>query len=249
MSRLPQPNSQSCPFSSSLEQHATVDVNGHHISVAGDVSALLPAGFTSRLTTSCDPVHGYHLSRQLDSLLKPADRMRSPNAGLLPVLRYIAKSTACELNETRDIGTHILSLPCAASDRRIVDIQVPQFLRSQERGLIRLGPRVDLATMIAQVVAAYPTCRIAVLGAHRDQLRAIRAKLGGWLPSLQCQDAVPPDDQEAWVAFSTFLAAADGDLEKCHLVLLPNASQATHQRAQAAPLRHGCQVPPLWLLA
>jgi hypothetical protein len=204
--------------------------NGHHLFVGDDETSIVVA--SQALKTQPDPDHGYRVFRQCDSMLHPRDGMRRANAGLLPVLRLLARRDGRDLIELCE--SHFLPLPEPVDDPRIIDTTLAPFLGSRERGVIRVGPSVCIAQIIAQVAAAYPTCRIAILGSHKAQLYSAYKKLKNWLSTHDIRREVPPDDSGAWVAFSTFTAAAAGDLEKCHLVILLDATHAAHQRAEPA---------------
>lgn len=212
--------------------HVTICRNGRKISLDGDVEPVLSSGRTLKSVARSDANHGYFVDREMDSLLRPINGMSSPNAGLFPALQCYAAHRGCDVDYFDE--SVILPLPNPAADRRIIDTQLPPFLRSHDSGLIRICRNVGVAEIVAQIVAANPQCRIAVLGTHRAQLDAVADKLTNWLRGHQVRRTVPADDSGAWVGLSTFTMAADGDLEKCHVVIVLDATHALHQHAEAA---------------
>ena len=208
--------------------------NGHHISL-NDAAAhanLLRACRGWRIVSGPDPVHGYRTTRQVDSLLQPDDGMWRANAGLLPILQHVAQ------NDGRRVviraSTPMARLPDPVAAPRILDDRPAAFVAERERGLIRCGAQVEPVDMIAQILPTFPSARVAILGTHQPQLDKIRLRLNQELPAVCIGTRIPEDEDNAWIATSTFTNAAEGRLEKCHLVLLVDATHASHQRAEPA---------------
>jgi hypothetical protein len=219
----------------SIDRHALgpieVALDGHHISLRGDYPTIARRLRTYRIESGRDQDHGYYVTRRLDSLLSPADGMRRPKAGLLPVIEHLAAIEGRRLDVYR-VGECPTELPEAVYDPRIIDPGLIDIVRGA-RGVIRIGPSVRPIQVVAQIAAAYPTCRIVVMSDRTAQLARAYQALRQWLPDRHVLDHVPEDDEGAWIACSTFFDAAGGDLEKCHLLLLLDGTQAAHQRAEA----------------
>jgi hypothetical protein len=155
-------------------------------------------------------------------------------------------------------------LPVAATDGR-GDSHLVQFVWEYEQGVVSIGRYVELADCIAQIAIAYPVtdlfrtrnspcdteedeldgCEVVVLGSKRAQLcsvaRRLREHLGHVNVSLHL-DSNAPTPTAPLVAVSTFMQAADLDLGKRAIVILLDATEITHVRAQyslAAPATRG----------
>lgn len=212
----------------------SLDRNGHCLTVCDDVdlNGLDHAARTCRIVSRQDASYGCSVSGEVDSLLQPLDRMRRPNAGLLPLFQHVAEQQGRRIRVSDTAP--ILQLPFPVRPVGVSDNRIPDFVRRNERGLIRIGADADSIDVAGLLADAFPRTRIAILSSHRSQLEKAGELLRAWLPQRRIADRLPHDEEGHWVALSTFTDAAEGPLEKCHLVLLLDAVQATHARAEAA---------------
>lgn len=178
---------------------------------------------------------GYGIAGQSESLLIPA--IGRANAGLeLAVRAWAAR---------RGIGVRVQPLgfrprplpqpiPCASNGTTFGDLHVPRFVQQHERGIIRYWPGVSLCSLIAQIILTFPNATFAIMRATRDRARQLAQQLRRLGIRVTLATATKCPDKPGRVVVSTFngMAHPQIELEKRHVVFLPNAVEAVAERAQ-----------------
>ena len=227
---------------------ATTDVltyyrNGQHISIEDEQIQHLGGDLVVRkIVTEDEPQHGYDLKAEYKSLLSHPEGFPIPNAGCLAALTYKARECGCQLRGI-SLSPAIIELP---APQHLGELEYPalaSFTQQHHRGLIRIPKKMGEAQVIAELAVAYPRARILVLGSQVASLERICHKLKCLLPAdvnatevrlVHSRRRLRLDDDSpiARICFSTHLEAAELDLATCDLVVLADAYECIHVRAQ-----------------
>ncbi len=163
-----------------------------------------------------------------------------PNAGLLPVLEYLAMERGIAWN-------------AGAFDRNIAQLEVtrpellpaglPQFLTEHARGRIRVGVGVDLPLLLANISLAAPEAKIIVLASHANELDSL---VEGWNhASGKGPFSLSTREGGAGVRVATFLngenVADDVQFHEYDLAIVLNAEDVCHEVAQRALSEQGAR--------
>ena len=218
--------------------------NGQHLTI-DDKSLELLGGelWGSRIDSFSTGKQGYDVRRESYPLLVSDKEYRTPNAGLIPVLRQRALELGVELNV--EAISEITQLPAPQNHHALSYPSVASFTRQHERGVIRVSGDFDRAVVVADLVRAFPESRLVVLAGKVAPLQRLHGKVAG-----QCKDVLPPgqirlvhdrcrlelgDDEEMpRLILATFLAAGDIDFPASDLVLLLDAEECVRDQAQLA---------------
>ncbi|WP_165253443.1 hypothetical protein [Paludisphaera soli] len=115
----------------------------------------------------------------------------------------------------------------------VIDRPLLEFIRGHDRGLVRVGPKIDPARLAAQVALAFPGASIAVVAARIEDVRRLHAALGrqlrdvSWVAGDRCPESV------GRVAVSTCWALGHPavHLERRDVVIALDAVEATGRKA------------------
>ena len=214
-----------------------VQQNGQRILVDDDLLDQIKYDIVgTRITTVENSRNGYRVQKHLASLL----RATGPNAGLLSVLRCLARGQGLILQHQLLSG--ICGLPIPEMQPELKYPHIADFVRDHHRGLIRVPRHCEPAEIISDLVTAYPTQKIMVLGNHARQLRRISAilvakKVRAVSINSRVTLWVPDDIDEAdmpQVICSTPLEAGTADFARANIVVLLDAFSCGQDRMQVA---------------
>lgn len=154
-------------------------------------------------------------------------------AGLEPVVHFLLREKGYSAyNRTR-----VARLPepdrGALEKHGVVDDDVLALLRHHSRGLVRLGPNVDRAWLIAEIALTHADRSIVVAAARIKEARAIASALRRWLPEdvmLIRADRLRRDRRRVAVGTYTGLMGGCMDLRRRELVIALDAVEALGRR-------------------
>lgn len=106
------------------------------------------------------------------------------------------------------------------------------FLERLEGGILRLGPGVGAASVIARIAQTYPRAGIVVLAAREQDVRRLRQEIRSLLPRKSCNREV----SKGRVAVSSFMASVDAGIGIKHadIVIVPRGRDACSEHARWA---------------
>lgn len=223
----------------------TLEQNGLHVSLTDEQIALLGDVTVPRIEALASAAHGYDVQRHRHSLLRSLEGLRIPNAGCLPLLSYRAAKQGFHLRVQQTPA--ISKLPEPENREDLNHPHLPEFVRSVERGLIRIPATFNESIIVAELADAFPECNILVLGANlaalehlQHGLHAARVETDGAeadhgpIPIVHDRQPLILTNNEEMpkLILSTFLGAGNLDFAISDLVIFLDAEQCVHERAQ-----------------
>ncbi|MEZ6126638.1 MAG: hypothetical protein R3C49_26245 [Planctomycetaceae bacterium] len=216
---------------------------------------FLSSAVTRKRVATDDPVYGYRVHEVEQSLIRGPDIEemgvadipdRIANAGMTNLLAYAASEAGKDFPDSRFAA--VLTLPPPCQEPHLTYPPLTRMMHDSERGLIRIGNSGDATQIsvdiVADAVAAYPGCRIIVVGNTRPLQQLKRSLLQ--LPNERFPLAhrnidvvssrrplsIADDEDFPNLLLSTPCGAADLDSEKCHIAILLDAMQCTQRQMQ-----------------
>lgn len=178
---------------------------------AGVVAIL---GTTLHLGTR-GPGAGFRVIRVADPLCTIRDEGRRGQVAYLPAGLEAAARLLLERDGYEVIATGTTPAPLPAPDLAslrtfgTIDRPLLDFVRHHDRGLIRLGPKVDPTRLIAGVARAYPDATIAVAAARVEDVHRAARGLERHLPRVGRVAADTSPVEPARVVVGTYLGLGD----------------------------------------
>lgn len=166
------------------------------------------------------------LSRQSFDLGNPQDRLWGPTLGLRIAQQTLEHDASICVPQSEQLTLAEDKLDLCGGSRDLA-----RFISQRWAGVIQHGPAISAAALLAQIVIALPGARIAVLGSRQTDLDRLRLRVRQSAADASIHSSLPLDASDGWMAFSSFTNAADGDIQACDAVILPDATQVVHQRA------------------
>ena len=177
---------------------------------------------------------GTRIAFRVADIADPADRQRGPTVGLL-VGRDVLRRAAAGGPSPRSRREHgAAALVADWSRTAAAPAGLRELVTGDRAGLIRHGAGVPTAALLAGIRQVCPDLRVCVLTARQpdaDRLRRATRQLVELPPIPRGEDADPHECGHGWMAFRTFIGAADLEISKCDLVVLADATQVLHQHA------------------
>ncbi len=198
-----------------LAKAATVERCHQSIAIRPACAGVLAILGTALHLGIHDPGAGFLVARVADPLYTIRDEGRRGKVAYLPAgleaaARLILERAGYEVSAT---GTTPAPLPAPdlASLRTFGTIDRPllDFVRRHDRGLIRLGARVDPTRLIAGVALAYPDATIAVAAARVEDVHGAARGLERYLPRVGRVTADTSPLEPARVVVGTYLGLGD----------------------------------------
>lgn len=214
-----------------------IDRDGHVLDVEPLDAPLLARLITESHVAQEDPSHGYRLESQVEFLLGGP---RRPNAGLEPVVEYVAIREGYCVEHRRGIGRpKPLPTPDLARlpGSRAVDAAWLDFLWTRRSGVVRYRQgQVELAWLVGQAAWAFPDARIAVIVVSRAKRERFFEQLRRYVPDVMLVDNGPIPDGAGRIIVSSFtdLAHPDIEFEKFDIVIVLDAREALSRQGQLA---------------
>jgi hypothetical protein len=151
-------------------------------------------------------------------------------AGLEPLVQELLVRSGCEV---RLKGKRPKPLPPPdlheVDTIGRVDVGVLDFVRTHDRGLIRIHPqgRVRVARLIAQIARAWPKLRIIVVTTRIDDARRLRRHLARYLPQVTLFSSRHHTARAGRIAVATYSMLADGTIaiERRHIYIAVNPTE------------------------
>ncbi|MEK6234304.1 MAG: hypothetical protein N2C14_06305, partial [Planctomycetales bacterium] len=161
--------------------------------------------------------------------LKHPEHLRFP-AGLIPVVKHVLAQHGYQVNHRATLKPLPLPAPTPIQgnvsqpqDEALVD-----FLQRVERGLIRLGRGAWAVRLIAQAALAFPSARIAVACASRDEVHETASLLNKYIPNVAFVDVNTPEElAPRRVVVATPLRLDESRVGERELMFALNARLAT----------------------
>ena len=190
-------------------------------------------------------VHPGSISKQFESYTNPIVTdpglpISVPCLGLQEVVEsYFATRVISEFS--------IISLPRPSNLEHLACPQVAEFVCDHHLGLIRMENAQCSARLIVDLVLAFPGQRILIVGAKIAALNEMANTVGVVLGKVdQSMCGTPPVYSDRYpftadggaeipkLAFSTYVQTAELELPHCDIVVIPEASECSHERFQLA---------------
>jgi hypothetical protein len=166
------------------------------------------------------------------------------DAGLEPVVREALRRAGCRI-ENRGQAPPQLPPPDAArlEGLGVIDRTLLDAVRHHDRGLLRYGPGIDPALLIAEVALAWPGLTVTVPVARRADARGLGRSLRALLPDVSVVTGQSCPAEVGRVVVATFTAMGHSaryrlpgfrmfDVSWLDIVIVPDALEATSQVAR-----------------
>lgn len=190
--------------------------------------------------------HGYRAVRRAESLYVQ-DLVRRPNLGLLPVIEQVARNTGITVNtaagctSTRpapEVHTQNVARIQEQGDPHLID-----FVQEYEQGIVEIGRRVDISSLILELIFAFPTGTFAIVGGHVPQLQSIAGRLRLHEIPVSVHDACrrPPPRQVVLSTYGGVMLNNEIQFSHREIVIFLDALHVTRQDACDALLMPDCR--------
>lgn len=210
----------------------TIDRDGQAILVEPPCEEILHELATTFHDAGVDPTRGFLIKPKRETLYRIWDTSGGQEAMLLAGLEPLVVTLLRDAGRSVAVVPRPLAVlppprPLLTSGTPI-DPTLIDFVSGRERGLIRLGPDVEPARLIAQLHQAYPGVTIAVTAVRHDDVRRFGQALQVLVPAAcwSTGDDFPADPGPLIVTTLAGLGAHGVDLHSRDFLIFLHAREA-----------------------
>jgi hypothetical protein len=217
----------------------SVSREGQLIILQPPPEAVLQVLQATRLVACPDNEHGHRVARERRPLFEVWESQGTPPtlrlwAGLWPVASHLLRKAGYEIENQ---GSHFRPLEEGPALENLAklgspDLQLLDFVRHHDRGLVVHGPGVSPARLVAEVALAWPRARITVAVSRIREAYDLRDYLRKYVPEAQAYHSENRPETGARVAVATFdfLDHSPIELAWRDIVLVFSAREAARER-------------------
>jgi len=217
---------------------ATIEQLGQERSVRPPFEEVLSPLATHLHVAGVHPTRGFKTIPVREPLVRAEDapwgRQTIVPAGLEQVALDLLRRAGVAVHRVRDpIPPCFTPSAAVLAGSTLTDRSVVDFVAALDRGIIRVGPRVSVARLVAQVHLSFPDAKIAVAAARLGDVRRLGRALKPLAPATNwaTHDDLPADPGRLVVA--TYFGLAE-IIHKLDILICQDAREALSWRPRFA---------------